>query len=246
MSLDLNSQPPSRPTQVEDLLREPIVEAISAGATVPIGECYRDWDRDHGERTQFYVSGYLEFLRTRAVKDTKQLYERFADEALSAVPTEWKRTIGKGNVWQEIAQNQFRAARNGKAIYVQKAAIVLLAAEHAVDAALKSGRNLAKFKAGADVYKVLRIVPACYNIDGFNENFLARLNESTIKSIADKAKQPVALLHDLARRQTVTAATAISVLEAASSFGPIGPARGRPGRNLGTKSASENELLDLG
>jgi hypothetical protein len=240
-----------RPHRLEELLSEPI-PTYCEGAI--LGHSYPGWEYDHCHKARFYVQGFLGFLRLQVVKDTKQLFSKYADEALdvAARETTWIGAPGPSNVWDELSSNQFRAARNGKAMYWQKAALVILACELAVAAAMSKGRIVRGLSYPAEVYSFLKIVPACFNVDGFNARYLDVLLDAhpgATNPIALATRQSKSILEDLTAGYTVTRRTAYAIVNhIAGNYPdhPVGPVRGKPGRKLGVKSASENETLDLG
>ena len=252
-----NSDSPKRPRNLADLLSEPIVSLqADEGKDAPekADVCYPGWEHHHGSSVRFYCRGYLSFLRLGVVEDTKDLFRRFGEKAVKAAESEtnWTNMPGPKRVWDEISNNQFRSARNAEAMYFQKAALVILACELAVADALANGKEVRGVRSAADVYSFMKIVPACFNVDGLNEKYVERLTKdraNAVNQIAAAAKQPPSVIIDLSKARTVTRATAEKivdyVLARPGDYDPIGPVRGRPGKKLGIKRCSPDETIDL-
>lgn len=252
--IEIESQKRSlvRPESCEKLLWEPITDTSpSAGE-----RSYSGWELDHASKSRFYVGGFREFLQLGAVADAQDLYGRFWARTLEvAQTTGWTSEVPLNNeAWTKLSYNQFRFARLGQALQFPKAALVILACELAVDQAIKDNRTLRmKVSAGADIYKFMSIIPACWNLDDFNQAYLEgrqKLEPRVFERLRDGAGQTSKkVIEDLANGHTVTRDTAMGVKERLvelSAEDAAGDARAHPGNNLGTKSASENESFDKG
>lgn len=240
-----------RPKNAEALLLHPIAD----DPTPPDTESYSHWEFDHASQRRFYVGGFLWFL-SRTGMNANSL-AAFKDKAVEAVAdrTTWEEMPNSGSRWNEkIARQQFNLARNHRALFFQKAAIIIMACELAVEELLKSGREIKDISGPEDVYKYMSIIPACWNVDEFNEGYLNKLeNVGALDRLREVTGQrSKAVYHDLANGHTSTFETAKRLREALEteldpSSSSVGRVRARPGRRkLGKLRASEFETADFG
>jgi hypothetical protein len=247
----------ARPTRLEDLLLHPVCDDPSASGA----ECYTDWDRDHVGSARFFVGGILWFMRqTRVNSSTLASY---ADQAAKVVEnqTEWHDIANVRNSderWREnVARQQFDRAVNRSSQYIQKAATIIVACELCATDMIKSKNTTLKesISKPEDIYKMMSIIPACWNVNDFNQDFMTKVNASgaphlrTVQHAIGEDSSDV--LKDLADGFTVTYPTAKGVFEAVNGELPsefsVGSVRARPGRRkLGKKRASHNEIVDNG
>jgi len=246
-----------RPVRLEDLLLHPICD----DPTAPDAVCYTDWDRDHVGSARFFVGGILWFMRQTKVNSST--LASYAEEAARVVEsqTEWHDIVNVRNSderWREnVARQQFDRAVNRSSQYIQKAATIIMACELCASDLIKSGNAALKdsISKPEDIYKMMTIIPACWNVNDFNQDFMAQVDSSGaphLKTVQHAiGEDSVDVLKDLADGFTVTYPTAKGVLDAVNSELPseysVGLVRARPGRKrLGKKRASHNETVDNG
>jgi hypothetical protein len=219
---------------------------------------YPYWEEDHGDKRHFYLGGFNHFMRAGAVVDVKELHE-FAKDALEIVQDfrGWTDMPGPRDAWTEFSYNQVRHAKNGMPLYFQKAAIVMLCCELAIRESLRGNRARRSLRidhqSGADVYRYMRIIPACWNIDDFNKTYLDGLESAhpgAKAALRDAAGQTsIRVIEELADGYTVTRETAARIKafidENYPKF-PVGRVRAKPGKRLGRKHASDKEAVDRG
>ncbi|MEJ0061497.1 MAG: hypothetical protein WDM79_18900 [Terricaulis sp.] len=214
---------------------------------------YPGW---HVERQacHFYVGGMLDFFALQIATDPLALSHFFTDalKISAAWPSgnHWaSQAPGKKDSWRQIAYTQALAARRGEPLLFAKAALVLLACELAAEDAMSKGTlstaaQQALGGSGAGVYSFMSIVPAVWNIDGFNQIFYNSLSDAEIDAIVNAAGQsnrhPIT---EMANGATVTFETAHAVKGVL--LNRVGAVRAKPGAYQGRRSASENERLDL-
>lgn len=237
---------------LEDLLVHPVRRKDTHSGQAS-GE-YKDWIFDHARKAQFYVSGFGE-LRAAASRAEANYYYSFAPEAREkAVAAGWDKLLG-ADFGTSLSYNQFRhAILFHKPMYFALAAQVLVACECALGDAIE--KDIYAGRAG-DVYAMMKIIPACYNVDNFNAAALERLRRQAEDfdklALASCLQSNRDVLDDLAGGHCVTRRTArllhdfvITFVEnrRISNVG-LGEVRGAPGRTLGRKSASGAESIDL-
>lgn len=212
---------------------------------------YSDWEYDIENRQLFYVQGISTFLRlfpgSRVTLLKTGGYIDSAEEVIRR-DTAWPEQIALK--WDEgVAANQLRRIRGNDAVYLQKAVQTVVACE----TMLKARRDdMSPYW----VYDYMRIVPAVYNIDGFNEKKLLLLESAypNLKpNILNAARQTDAeLLDDMAAGWCVSGETATLVKDYLDKHcrqnidHSVGGVRFHPGKKrLGRKHASKHESLDL-
>jgi len=251
--IERRNAPPKRPPRYEDLL----LEQITHDEPLRGESSYKYWEQDHSDRRHFYVGGFSRFLRSGAVADVKELHDRFAREAIRKLESldGWTEMPGPRDAWEEFSYNQVRHAKNGLPLYFQKAAIVILCCDLAVEAALSKKRSSLRVdhESSEDIYHYMSIIPACWNIDNFNSKYLEDLEKKhpgAKFSLRDAAGQTsTGLIEDLAAGLTVTRETAEAIslnIDRLYPDHPVGRVRARPGKRLGRKHASEDETFDRG
>jgi hypothetical protein len=252
--LSVFPHPSERPKSYDGLLLVPITHDQPR----PSDKSYPYWEEDHADKRHFYLGGFSSFMRSGAVADVKELHE-FAADALEVVQDlrGWTDMPGPRDAWTEFSYNQVRHAKNGMPLYFQKAAIVLLCCELSIRERLNGNKERRalkiEHKSGADVYRYMRIIPACWNIDDFNKAYLDRLEDAhpgAKAALCDAAGQTsIRVIEELADGYTVTRETAAAIKafidERYPKF-PVGRVRARPGKRLGRKHASDKEALDRG
>jgi hypothetical protein len=242
-----------RPKSHGDLLLEPIP--------------YDGWEEDHAEDRRFYLAGVVWFKRTfKAKQKTVDLARDQAHRRVLAL-TKWHLMSDPEGYWKkELGRPQVLSVFAGEPISFAKAAQVLMACEIVVENILSEkekepavfaerGLTLPDgFSKAEHLHRYMGILPACWNIDGFNKEFLEKVrhhrNKDPHKEIADAIglRSPYAVA-ELTRGHTVTRLVAENIQSVASGFevpdNYLGQVRARPGRKLGKKSASEFEAPDL-
>lgn len=215
---------------------------------------YEDWEFDHGASKRFYVGGFRWFMRntklnasTLAVKYKAEVPEALRDR------TDWTSMPDPKNAWSQIARIQFSAASNQKPMFFQKAAMVLMACELAVEEMLKGNIDTGEIKKPEDIYTTMSVVPACWNINDFTEEFLEKLGKSSqgVSTLKQSTGLSSKALEQVASGYTVTWQTANKIKstleEQYHQDVTVGRVRSKPGRKrLGKKAASEYESVDLG
>jgi hypothetical protein len=243
------------PDSVEDLLAHPIrrVDNEPAGAIGPaILGCYDGWLVDHDEEARFFVGG---FNRLRALikrKDAKHFFS-FTPEALKlAEQRGWHEDVS--GLDKPASYNQFRKTVLREPMYFGLAVQVIIAAECAVEEAIADGRySGTRF----DVYDIMKIVPACFNVDGFNVRALSMLqqdipnfDQDVLRASAQKSRHLLTLLAEgnCVTRRTARAfrARILTLLDGRDLDVEINDVRGHPGKKkLGRKNATETEIIEL-
>jgi len=238
-------QAKSRPKELADLLSHKEV-------------MYFDWEHDVGNRQLYYLDGIVAFMRMVRGRRIAFMKEdslpgqtgTCVDLAVKAVRTETAWTTQADLPWDGgLSANQLRRMRDRKAVVFTKPVYAIVACEHALRALMPS---VSPFW----VYDYMRITPAVYNIDRFNQDVVSALESSP--NGAAKARDLAGLdgldvLKDLAAGHCVTAMTAYDVADyvnknvlVPAQQNPVGPVRFKPGRRrLGRKDASPNEEVDI-
>jgi hypothetical protein len=247
-SLRQKGRPHKRPTAYEALLFEPIADAPSNA-----GPSYTNWEFDHGRTPRFYVGGLLWFMRVSGIPDIQSLAE-YGSRAVEEVEknTIWAAMPNSGENWKDCSLNQFRYARLGRAVYFQKAALVIVACEIALTETTNDGRIVDKSVSPDDVHHHMSIVPAVWNIDSFNPEYLTDLNHrhpNAKGALRDAAGQrSTDVIDRMAEGYTVTSSTALDVkkyIDGNFREHPVGNVRAHPGRKrLGRLRATDDEIVD--
>lgn len=234
-----------RPEHYEDLLSRPI------GADLDDPNSYQDWEFDHGTKPRFYIQGFLWFLRQTHL--TVNGVANFREEAADFVEdaTSWDEMPGWTQERQPVARQQLNAARNHKPLRFQKAATILVACELAAAERLERYGECGEIHSPQDIYRHMKIVPACWNINDFNPPFLEELRSQpeNYQGLQRYIAQDKQVLEDLANGHSVSFDTAKDIKEwlDKKTDMDVGQVRARPGKKmLGRKSASLNERIALG
>lgn len=175
---------------------------------------YTNWDNDAGSRQLYYRFCVISFMRLVRGKRIAFLKEHklpgqdttCVDQAIRAVEkdTNWQSeaTLIKWN--EGLAANQPRRMKNGKAVSFTKAVYAIVACEFAL-------RALRPDISSFWVYDFMRIIPAVYNIDRFDDDIAKAIGQkpngwAQVRDIA--GLDGPALVKDLAKGHCVTAMTA--------------------------------------
>lgn len=239
-----------RPTEYTGLL----LHAVSNGWDDDGAQSYVNWEFDHGDKQRFYVGGLLWFFRETGMN--ANLLSGYRKKAIKAVAdrTNWAKMPNSNQFWkQDIARPQYNVATRGDPLYFQKAAIVIMSCEVAVEDALNEGVSCDEIEIPEDIYKKMSIIPACWNINDFNIEFYSRLIDSNgdVKDrlVESSNQESSTVIENLAKGNTVTYNTALSIkneIDSSTGF-KVGKVRATPGgRKLGRLRASEFEKIDRG
>jgi hypothetical protein len=240
--------------ELEALLVHPIRKTDNDPADSDIG-CYEDWLLDHSEITRFYVGGFAS-IRSRTRRTDAKYHHSFVEQAAEIAHAEgWAKEMDDG-FKRPASYNQFRnAIVLFRPMYFDHAVQVILACECALAEAINQGRYDGE---RTDVFRMMKIIPATYNVDALNEGTLAELRaaienyDSTVLAFAGQRSK--SLLDHLAEGHCVTRRTArairsktLELLKAHPSLEiEVGDVRGRPGKKkLGCLSATTSEDVEL-
>lgn len=218
-------RPGVRPEGYEALL----FQVVADNPTAPNAVCYSNWEFDHGHKQRFYVAGFRWFMKVTGIENMQVLTANYAKLALDEVKTTtWPEMPNSANRWSELSPNQLRAAKNIENMFFQKAALVMLVCEKAIEARLDSRTEPLKtpVKPG-DVYTNMAVVPAVWTIEDFNKKVLDEVAKapgllSTIREVMD---QPAQTIDGMASGHTVTNQTAFllkqELTKAKINCGPV-------------------------
>lgn len=244
-------RPAKRPEFYADLLLHPVATDPTDGSG-----CYDDWEFDHGSMQRFYVGGMRWYFRQTGLN--ANVLAGFRRDALRQVKkrTDWGSMPNSNQMWkQDIARPQFNVAARGDPLFFQKAAIILMACELALEEALEEGEEVKDIKKPEDIYQKMSIIPACWNVNDFNIGFYEKLRKAEpdvpgkLQNAA--AQESASVFEHLSNGNTVTFETAKAVkAEIDGNCGPdfnVGNVRAKPGvKRLGKQKASEFETIDRG
>jgi hypothetical protein len=167
-------RPTPRPT-LEGLFDFPLREendGAPADAPDQSSPFYEGWHADHLGRPRFYIRGSRRARVHLQTLDAKRYYGG-ANKAIELIKakTDWAQY---GGDWTSPAYNQFTRAFKNKPVTLEKAAIVIASMESIFSEDLSAG----KFNGHTfDLYGLVSIVPACYNIDDFTEEKLDQIRQ---------------------------------------------------------------------
>lgn len=241
-----------RPKEYGDLLAEYMNPALDASDHLP------HWAVEHANQPRFYVSGFNEFTEKSQISDTKSLVD-FQGEALKMIQksTKWTTIPQSKKQWanEGLSYNQFRFVKRREPIYLQKAAFVLGCCEIAMREQIKAGEALDTIQTATDIYQFMAIVPAAWNIDKLNKNYVEAFRRLGSQAAADLAaathqRTDLKVLDDLAKGMTVTRRTAARIKAYLDTHHPglnggLGDVRCTAGKRiLGQKKASLNEMVE--
>lgn len=227
-----------------------------------------DWEEEHVRHPRFILKGFGWFLdnlgmsanavseyRTAALEEIEKLTESGAIDWWNMPGT----TRDRPRYWREMSRQQFNTAAAGGPILYTKALTIIMACDLAAQAKFGKNATVGKVKAPfinkpEDIYVGLRIIPACWNIDGFNTANVEAIVEKNpsfkfdMLQLAGQDNRKDELIDDLAGGSTVTHSTAKKIFDECKRVGyDLGKnpsIRASRGRYLGTKSASFHELVD--
>ena len=247
--------PQKRPVQYEDLLETPIAD----DPTAPNAKCYVGWGVDHwGWKNQrFYIRGFRWFQTISGLEPQKISGHRGKVAKFVKKNTEWLDQSARPSLWDdEPARQQFNAAANMRPMLFHKAALIIVTCEIAFATLLKkSGKAVSGITAAEQTYSRLRIVPAVWNIDGFNKDYIEAQEKALPGSLLDLARSAGhvnrGIVEDLAGGYNVTWPIAHKIKQEITTNDryrvKVGDVRARPGKNrIGQKGASTSENLDFG
>jgi|LNFM01.1.fsa_nt_gb hypothetical protein len=230
---------PSSYPDIQRLFTHPLAEP----GAVP-EENYEGWEVDHLGKPRFFLSGVRQVCAKLKTFEMRSFYKKaaHANVALSQ-RLDWTSHIG--TVLEEVAENQFNRVRNERPITFERAVFIMVTFEVMWDEAIKRGDlRGSRF----DVYDQLKILPACYNLDGLTTGYLERLTRTHPNSlpalVAGCGHTDLSIVTDLAEGFCVARRTAVGIrkaLEQLNGAEGIGAVRPRPGAKLGKKSTSDAE-----
>lgn len=239
----------ARPT-LEQLFDHPLQVLDDDTSIQPLSgraEFYEGWQADHLGRPRFYIKGSRR-ARTRLQAQDAKRYYAVAREALEIVKaeTDW---ASYGGDWTPPAYNQFTRAFSNKPATLERVAVVIASMERVYsDSLITSGLQ----GNALDLYDLISIVPACYNIDDFTEDKLNAIRDmpngitTLLRACSQRAPS---LLKELATGHTVLRDTALQIRRAIKENFPsieVGVVRPYPGSGgLGKKVAAPSEFVRL-
>lgn len=207
---------------------------------------YGGWESDQLGRPRFFLKGVKQlssFLHTYEMKK----YFELRDDAKALLMQRPGWTLVAPGILEPIAENQFNRAKNEDAITFERAVVIIAAFEvryaHAIAAGHVSGTAY-------DVYERLKIVPACYHLENFNEAALKAIeagHPQALRTLTLAAKHnDTRLITDLTTGRCVTKETAVLVkaaLEELTGTSWNGRVCPNPGKFLGNKPTSTLEKI---
>lgn len=237
--------PPVRPVEYEALLSEPIIDHPGSA------ECYAGWEHHHGNKMRFYVGGWAWFTKVSGLHRPSDMvpHGELAVE-IAGTATNWLRMPGPRGIWAQCGLPQFRFVPAVKALYFQKAALILLACELALQDLANRGL-LPDGVSPLDVYVHMAIIPACWHIDDFDKSALDQINKlpDVKKNLRETAKQSRRnFIDNLPSGYTVTLRTAVAVKSFCDEHVPslqLGAVNAKPVAPLGTRHASDTETVEV-
>ena len=249
-----------RPKDVQDLLLIPVADDPTS-----CGETWRgQWVAENGTKKRFYVGG-LDWFLTEARLTVDQLVNYKNDAVAEAKLCKWADIPGSPALarremrkhWESIAKPQFYAAKKSEALLFAKCSLLLLTCEIALwDQINRKNSNLSgevpisdEITTGEVIYRHMAIVPACWNVNAFNEKYIEKQSEirSDFKSkLAESCGQDEEVIDDLASGNTVCYPTAKDIWtycsnpeNASEGVKEIRVTEGK--KKLGSLKASESE-----
>jgi hypothetical protein len=203
-----------------------------------------------------YVGGF-NAVRSITRRTDAKFYHSFADDAVKIASEQGWADEMDGALKRAASYNQFRNVINlFRPMFFGHAIQVILSCECALEEAIRKERYTGN---PVDVYGMMKVIPACYNIDGFNEEALKELRDGIddfdLAVLSGTGQRSANLLDLLADGHCVTRKTArivraktLELLDAHPKVKVkvgIGDVRGRPGKKLGRKGATTGETIEL-
>lgn len=245
-----------RPRSAEELLIHPICDNPAA----PRGAMDVDWVREHAAKPRFYVGG-LEWLvdLTGLSTETIATYKQAAADEISR--TNWRDNLSPSvlvrqrlrGLWGAIARQQYFEVAKGRPVLFPKAVLFIISCELALQdmidrRGLPEGEQA--FASGAEVYRHMAVVPACWHVTNFDRSYLssrASGSRDFMRDLSNHAGQArPEVFEDMASGHTVTYSTADLISQFCSQHDLAGSPRCSVGRTaLGTKQASPHEMIGL-
>ncbi len=225
---------PERPTHYSALLFQPIAD----NPTAPGAACYSNWEFDHGHKQRFYVAGFRWFMAATGIENMQTLTSQYGAKAVEAAArTDWTKMPNSAKRWNELSPNQLRAAKNIDPMFFQKAALVMLACEAAIEDRQSSTTEPLKVPVTpGDVYAKMAIIPAVWTIEDYNKKVADEVAKvpglaTTIREVLD---QPAQTLEGMANGHSVTNSTAFLLKEELKKAKIVcGPVRAKPTSDKG-------------
>lgn len=232
----------NRPSKVTSLLTEDVT--------------FKGWEKESASKPRFYIRGVTWAMKALGSYEVSAL-KPFFGEAVDIITndTDWpdqviatpqdRKTYSSGWAEKPSYNQALRALNDRQPIVFFKAVQMLVA----IEAALRDKQEKVDPMA---VYEHMRIQPACYNIDNFNQSTLESLRNEVPdfnwKALDAIDQNHVELLEDLAKGSTVTKETAETLKRFVDDLSEttilLGEVRFQSGRRaLGKKKASRFERV---
>jgi len=233
-----------------------------------------EWSAQHAEIPRFRIGG-MQWFRDITALNGDDLAAFSVATAKTAKNWGWTDMQGISPAvarkleanWTSTGRPQYFAAIGGKPLSFVKAVQILLSCELALEELLiergidtrakkqlplstevKRPELLSEIPSSQEIYRHMAIIPACWNVNDFNESYLqSRMDtEPTfLDQIAAHTNQTDhSVFYDLAAGHTVTHGLARKVKEFCDPKKALGQIRCRRGKGiLGTKRAAELEEI---
>jgi hypothetical protein len=261
---------PKRPASLIDLL----VHVIAPNPFESRATMDTEWAAQHAATPRFRIGG-MQWYRDMTGLNGDDLFKFSGDAVKAAKSCGWKDMLGiprsvarKLEIhWDSTARPQYFVAIKGHPLSFVKAAQILLSCELALqslvdqqegeqkakkrsasDSVTRRPELLSEISSGKEIYQHMALIPACWNINDFNANYLESRTAavpSFIEQLAAYTGQTDFTVFDaLAAGNTVTYGLARKIKEFCDPNKPLGQIRCRRGKGiLGSKRAAELEEL---
>lgn len=235
--------PVRRPRTHEDFLFHAIT--ITAGAS----RSYENWEADHARKRRFRVTGLGWFYKTARLTGIESL--KFGIKKGTDIVADnpnWRQIACR---WDEpLSPTQFDKARS-EPVFFSKAVYIIAAGEALLARMIDAG-NVRGVDDPKAIYERMKILPCCFNIDGFNASALGALEKADpriVRNLVEAAEQSSSnILSDLAeKRKCVSRRTAFLIANYLNRHhDKLGTwsVRAKPGGWLGRKAAVADEEID--
>ena len=231
----------TRPVDHEGFLFHPI-------ATDDRLKSYENWEADHAGKRRFRVTGLGWLFRITRIAGLTPLRLALtgADDIIDENP-KWKDIACR---WSEpCSALQFDRARR-EAVYFSKAVKIIAASELLLADSIRRGEALGA-NDPREVYSKMKILPCCFNVDGFNEDAFQKLEKEDpvfVRSVLRACDQSdPQLISGIVNKKCLSRRTAfliVAYLNQHHSGVRDWVVRAKPGGKLGTKAAVDDERID--
>ena len=209
----------------------------------PQADHFPGWASAHRGQTRFYIKGWASVQRLTGHLKNRDYFE-YSGEAIRRAREDpnWRIYTTNFNS-RDVAEQQIGRAAKGKSLTFDRAGLIVLMGEALY--AAQGHTDLFAF------HKVVKIVPACYNVDRFTAAVWDRIKKDG--NTAERIRQDIGqdsnrLLDELSRGYCVTRKTAMAVKASVLKHAKVelGLVRPHPGRqSLGKAGSSDAENVDL-